>query len=325
MVDDFIFSQSKTDRISQVAINAKIIEVQTVKTEEFGIEWFVQDVVGEGLRLEGATDGSLSAPITFGSNADGPDALSARMNGGAAADGAQPQIPGVFSISQRMDSRNANYRALVRGLNQRTDSDTLVAPRIVLKSGSTGTLSVVDEMYYPASYEPPQVPQNSNVNNNNNTLNDQLTNGVNAGATGIVTPANPTDFTIKELGVTLEVTATVNEDTGLISLELAPEYNTLLGFIDYGSPIGTGELAQDNEILQPVFKSISSTSSIDVLSGQSVVMAGYVRSQKTKLKEDLPLFSWLPVLGKAFSSSSEAYLDRYLLITVDATILNPQN
>ena len=319
LVDDFIFSQSKTDKISQVAINAKIIEVQTVKAEEFGIEWFVQDVVGEGLRLNGASDGSISAPISFGSNASGSDALTTRMN-----DGAQAQIPGVFSISQRVDSRNANYRALLRGLNQRTDSDTLVAPRIVLKSGTTGTLSVIDEMYYPASYEPPQVPQNANANNNNN-VNDLLTNGIGGGSSGVITPANPTDFTVKELGVTLEVTATVNEDTGLISLELAPEYNMLLGFIDYGSDIGFGETAQPNEILQPVFKSISSTSSIDILSGQSVVMAGYVRSQKATLEENLPLFSWVPVLGKAFSSNSKVYVDRYLLITVDATILNPQN
>ena len=92
-------------------------------------------------------------------------------------------LAGVFT--------NPQFQVVLRALNQKKGIDVLSAPKVTTKSGSAATIEIVREFRYPAEYEPPQVPQTTGF-------------GVQP-----VTPATPTTFTMKPVGVRLEVEPTV--------------------------------------------------------------------------------------------------------------------
>jgi general secretion pathway protein D len=156
-----------------------------------------------------------------------------------------------------------------------------------------------------------------------------------------VTPATPTSFETRDLGVELEVEPTVDSDGYTIDLSLSPQITDFEGFINYGTPIqtsqpvylGVGRLQTQtgtktvvltpNDINQPVFSVREVDTQVSLYDGQTVVLGGLIREDVQKVQDKTPIVGDLPLIGGLFRSSNNQRIKRNLLIFVTAGLLDP--
>ena len=124
-------------------------------------------------------------------------------------------------------------------------------PSVVGRSGQRCKVENIKEFIYPTEYDPPEMtapPKGDPAN--------KVPGGI------VVTPANPTAFDVRNVGVTWEVEPVVRAD-GSIEISTTVEDVQFEGFINYGSEINgiineegkeKSVTLTDNRILQPVFK-----------------------------------------------------------------------
>jgi general secretion pathway protein D len=191
-------------------------------------------------------------------------------------------------------------------LNQKKGIDVLSAPKVTTKSGSTAKVEVIREFRYPSEYEPPQIPQSTGT------------------GTQPITPATPTTFTMKPIGVTLEVEPTVGSDNYTIDLRLLPEVTEFDGFVNYGSPIfNRGVEVTPNVINYPVFSQRKVETSVSIYDGQTVILGGLIREDVQKVTDKTPLLGDIPLAGVLFRSQADQHIKRNLVIFVTATLMDP--
>jgi general secretion pathway protein D len=201
---------------------------------------------------------------------------------------------------------NPQFQVVLRALNQKKGIDVLSAPKVTTKSGSSATVEVIREFRYPAEYEPPQVPQTT------------------GSGTQPITPATPTSFEMRPVGVRLEVEPTVGSDNYTIDLRLVPEVTEFEGFINYGSPIlNRGVVVTQNVINYPVFSERKVETSVSIYDGQTVVLGGLMREDVQKVNDKTPLLGDIPMAGALFRSQSDQHIKRNLVIFVTATLIDP--
>jgi general secretion pathway protein D len=157
----------------------------------------------------------------------------------------------------------------------------------------------------------------------------------------IVTPANPTDFTNRELGVTLEVEPVVGADNYTIDLYLSPRVVNFDGFVNYGSPvigprynpasILTGNpsgietyVITPNTMNQPIFSVRSVDTNVTVWDGQTVALGGLIREDVQKVQDKVPLLGDIPLAGRLFRSDVDQTIKKNLIIFVTARLINAQ-
>ncbi len=148
-----------------------------------------------------------------------------------------------------------------------------------------------------------------------------------------VTPANPTAFDVRNVGVTMEVEPNVDADGFTISLNIAPEVVEFEGFINYGSPIQTsatnalGQPVQvtltDNRILQPVFSVRRMQTNVTIWDGQTVAVGGLIREDVQETNDKVPFLGDVPLVGRLFRSTAENHFKRNLMIFVTARLIDP--
>jgi general secretion pathway protein D len=157
-----------------------------------------------------------------------------------------------------------------------------------------------------------------------------------------VTPATPTSFETRDVGVQLEVEPTVGPDGYSIDLSLSPKIQEFQGFVNYGTPIyalapvryyptaaiaqfgGTKQvLLSDNLIRQPVFSVRQVDTQVTVYDGQTVLLGGLMREDVQKVQDKTPIMGDIPLVGSLFRSSSSQRVKRNLLIFVTAGLLDP--
>ena len=117
------------------------------------------------------------------------------------------------------------------------------------RSGQASNVEIVREFIYPTEYEPPELP---------NSVGSSF-----GGDATPVTPATPTAFEKKEVGITLEVLPVADANKRYVDVTLNPSFTDFDGFVNYGSPInsttqdafGNPVTAKvtENAILMPVF------------------------------------------------------------------------
>ena len=108
---------------------------------------------------------------------------------------------------------NADLSMILHMLAQRSDTDLLCAPKIVTKSGENAVIRVVTEYIYPQDYDVQL--QSSSSSGSSSSGGSQ---------SAILAVVEPQNFTMREVGVILDVTPTYSEaNGGTIDLELKPE------------------------------------------------------------------------------------------------------
>lgn len=121
----------------------------------------------------------------------------------------------------------ADLSMILHMLAQRSDTDLLSAPKVVTKSGENAVIKVVTEYIYPQDYDV-QLQSSSSSSGS-------YGGGSQSAILAIVEPQN---FTMREVGVILDVTPTYSEaNGGTIDLELKPQVVDEPTWKNYGMKI----------------------------------------------------------------------------------------
>ena len=109
---------------------------------------------------------------------------------------------------------SADLSMILHMLAQRSDTDLLSAPKVVTKSGENAVIKVVTEYIYPQDYDV-QLQSSSSGSSGSSSGGSQ---------SAILAVVEPQNFTMREVGVILDVTPTYSEaNGGTIDLELKPQ------------------------------------------------------------------------------------------------------
>ena len=259
------------------------------------------------------------------------------------------KAPGIFSV--RGVWAAGDVAMLMRGLDQKKGVDIMENPRMIFSPGMEEQVvfANVREMYYPESYEAPQIGTmsiNTGRQNNNNGNN----NGGRTQAT-VASASHPESFlrfgmtedAVGGVGSILQVhSAEVSEDGHSITIALTVTVNEFEGFVNWGSPIysymwapGTrnadGTTSQsltqieltDNKILQPIFKRRMENTKVTLAPGSVVVIGGMQESKLVRFEDKLPILGDLPLVGRLFRSEGKESVRKALLFFAKVDVIDP--
>ena len=132
----------------------------------------------------------------------------------------------------------ADLSMILHMLSQRSDTDLLSAPKVVTKSGENAVIKVVTEYIYPQDYDVQLQSSGSSSGSSSSS----------GGSSAILAVVEPQNFTMREVGVILDVTPTYSEaNGGTIDLELKPQVVDEPTWMNYGMKIPfSGNSAMQN-------------------------------------------------------------------------------
>ncbi len=121
------------------------------------------------------------------------------------------------------------------------------------------------------------------------------------------------DIEYKSIGINLEVTPQVNS-AGFIKLDIKPEVSSRAGEVTLGGAAGT-------EV--PIISSRKTQTNVIIKDGYTLAIGGLVESTDIDGGTSVPILGKIPLLGRLFSSESDDYKSRNLIIFITAKTLNP--
>jgi general secretion pathway protein D len=334
----------------QIFITCKFVEVSQNNTDELGFDWLLgQFNVGgsSGVFAGGGTSGNspngptaaTNYPFTLNGTPVGGTAVTAGNRSGNAAispdsiDGlisgntnTTNTAPGVFSIAGVFT--DPQFQVVIRALAQKKGTDLMSAPSVTTRSGQRASVEVVREFIYPTEFNPPQIPTQFGA------VGGTTGNAFGGGSSSFpVTPTTPTAFTMRPVGVKMEVDPVIGPDGYTIDLSLAPEVTEFDGFINYGSPIQTSAtdalgnpttvVLTPNIINQPVFSTRKVTTAVTIWDGQTVAMGGLIREDVQDVEDKVPVLGDIPILGRLFQTKAESHVKTNLMVFVTAKLIDP--
>ena len=294
------------------------------------------------------SNGLMTGGLRTGSGAITSGALQNLITSGSAGASATASVaPGVMSLSGIYDT--GSYQMIMRGLSQKKGVDVMSAPSLVISGKeemtfapspderSTNTdsdegcakIEVVRRFIYPKEYDEPQIQSSgSNYNNNNN-------NNSYSGSMPVAAPANPSDWSVEEVGVMLrfQIEPLDNGPGDIVQFKrFEIRVVDFEGFVNYGSPITAGVTNQnsiehitltDNRIDMPIFSRRYINSNPCVYDGHTIVIGGMVQDEVQKVEDKVPVFGDLPLIGRLFRSNAESHIRKNLMVFVTADIIDP--
>lgn len=324
----------KVDVQKQIYITTKFLEVTQDDDDTFGFDWTMGTIgLGDRMLMGGGTTGPRGADynwadMPFGQFGEVSPITAGLRSGQLAASGnsidayilaQQPTLqqgalrsaPGILSVAGILT--NPQFEVVMRAVSQHRGADLLSAPSVVARGGEMAKIEVIREFIYPTEYDPPELPTSS----------QSLTSG---GNTAIATPANPTAFQTRNVGVTLQVDPVIGADGFTIDLNLNPEVVEFEGFINYGVPIiepVSDTVITQNVINMPVFATRRVTTSLTIWDGQTVAVGGLIREDTQHVQDKLPVLGDVPFLGQFFRTETDVSLKRNLTVFVTARLVDP--
>jgi general secretion pathway protein D len=224
--------------------------------------------------------------------------------------------PNYFNFMVQVNQLNADI--MLRALAQKKSTDLLVAPNVIARSGENAKIKIVRRMYYPTSFEAPELPTQQQLTSGDNVLTAPPT----------IKPAQPTDFQEKEVGVTMDVRPQVGPDNYTIDLDLVPTITEFDGFVNYGTPLtapfdGQDFVLSDNVQNVPIFTVRRVKTSVQVYDGHTLVLGGLIKEDTQTIDDKVPVLGDIPLIGRLFRSKVEQTLKRNLMIFVTPKIVTP--
>jgi len=347
LIEQIVIAATQTEPV-QVLVKVTMMKTEERRLKELGFDWMMSPMpVGGGVFIGGGTMGNGSPindipgapnttlslnPLTSGNrsgDAAAPrnslDSLIQETSQGFA--NASRRAPGVLTVHGLFDK--VQFQMIIRALDQTKGIDLLSTPSVVTRSGQRASVQVVREMIYPTEYEPPELP-NSTGNNGNNGGG-----AIGGGGAFPVTPAMPTAFEKRDVGMKLDVEPMVGPNRQFIDLVINPEISDFDGFVNYGSPInssapiagGLGGTAQieitPNEILMPIFSVNRANTALTVANGDTVLIGGLMQERVTSVEDKVPVFGDIPLIGRLFQSKTSKPDRRVIMFFVTVELLDP--
>ncbi len=354
IIEQIIDSIAQTEPVS-VAVRITMIKVEQKRLEELGFDWMLDTFSFGGdswipgaskLNLSGGTTGNGSAitdilplpgaiyptsPITAGNRSgDGAitgDTITSLINAGTTGGRQQNnRAPGILGVNGIVG--NATIQVLMRGLNQKTGVDLMAQPSVTTRSGQAASILLVDEFIYPTEYEAPELP-----NAGGGVALDPGGGLIGVGGSpSIVTPAFPTAFETRDVGISLEVLPVADANKRYVDVTLNPVVSDFEGFVNYGSPINTisdglfgpvTRVLTPNEILMPVFNVQRVNSNLVVADGATIVIGGLMKDEITTINDKTPILGDIPVVGRLFQSDAKEHISTAIIFLVNVELLDP--
>ncbi|MBI2814418.1 MAG: type II secretory pathway, component PulD [Opitutae bacterium] len=313
--------------LRQVEIEAKFMEVQQGALEELGVQW---NLATKATQRDAAQAEYTTVNRTLADafrNSTTAQRISVSGTGQPAAGlnipTPAPTIPGGVLLGAGAGPLanitgivgEFDVQAVIRALSQKSGTELLSAPKLTVLSGNPATITVAQELRYPQSYGQIQ----SQVGTGN------VSGGGSAGVS--ITSGTPQEFTMRNVGVELKVTPTVEEDDYSVSLDLNPKVTEFEGFVEYGGPSvaisGGTTITVPPGFYQPIFAVREVTTKVTIWDGATLVMGGLTREDVKKVSDKVPVLGSLPLVGRLFRNQGESSQKRNLLIFVTANLVSP--
>ncbi len=125
-------------------------------------------------------------------------------------------------------------------------------------------------------------------------------------------------YTLKETGVILKFKPEIMEKTGRVRLKLSPEVSE----IDRSAGIVIGSGANNVFAQVPGFKTRKVDTTVELMDGETLVIAGLLTNNTSKNKTQVPLLGNIPVLGVLFRNSNDVTNDSELVIFITPKIVD---
>jgi general secretion pathway protein D len=200
----------------------------------------------------------------------------------------------------------------LKAIEQNSGADLMSAPSLTVLDGKTAIVKIAQLLRYPQSYGDVQ----AQVSAASQTGGDAVA----------ITAGTPQDFTVQDVGVTLEVTPTVGADDS-IALNLKPKVVEFEGFVEYGGTSiaisGGTTVSVPSGFFQPIFTTREVTTDVTVFDGATVVIGGLTREEVKTVNDKVPVLGDIPLLGNAFRSNSKSTVKRNLTVFVTANLVSP--
>ena len=204
----------------------------------------------------------------------------------------------------------------LKAVEQSSGSDLMSAPSLTVLDGKTAIIKIAQLLRYPQSY--------SDTQSNVGSTGGGQQGGGSAGVT--ITAGTPQDFTVQEVGVTLEVTPTVGADDS-IALNLKPKVTEFEGFVEYGGTSvaisGSTTVTIPSGFFQPIFTTREVSTDVTVFDGATVVIGGLTREEVKTVSDKVPVLGDIPLIGAAFRSSGKSTIKKNLTVFVTANLVSP--
>jgi len=323
--------------IKQVHIEAKFIEVEQKALNELGVNWTLAPTPG-GIGNVNAASNLRSINRVFAQNNTAPKNLTINSqitttvggvttttNNNQTFPNIAPSFPGGMNLGSIANTYSGTVSVLgqetlavaIRAIEESAGSDLMSSPSLTVLDGKTAVIKVAQLLRYPQAYGDIQ----SNVGQ-----------GGGGGALGAantsvaITAGTPQDFTVQEVGVTLEVTPTVAADDS-IALNLKPKVTEFEGFVEYGGTsvalTGGVTVTVPSGFFQPIFSTREVTTDVTVFDGATVVIGGLTREEVKTVDDKVPVLGNLPLIGAAFRSTGKSVQKRSLMVFVTANLVSP--
>lgn len=155
---------------------------------------------------------------------------------------------------------NADLSMILHMLSQRSDTDLLSAPKVLTGPGKEATMKVVTEYIYPTEYDVQLTASGGGSSGGSSS---------GGGSSEILAVVEPQNFTMREVGVILQVTPELSQGGQLINLHLHPQVVSDPTWKNYGMRIPKSSNSQYD-----TFSSVSSIMNSLVSGIQNLVDIG---------------------------------------------------
>ena len=322
--------------IKQVHIEAKFMEVEQKILNELGVNWnlspTMQTIGGVTSQVDPTATARAATNLrsinsVFATN--NSTVRSLNVTGLPAMPQPAPSFPGGINLGNTNQSYSANVGIIgaetlglaIRAIEENAGSDLMSSPSLTVLDGKTAVIKVAQLLRYPQAYGDTQ----SNVGTSGGG-GAGVPGGATSGAAVAITAGTPQDFTIQEVGVTLEVTPTVAADDS-IALNLKPKVTEFEGFVEYGGTSvaisGNITVSVPSGFFQPIFSTREVTTEVTVFDGATVVIGGLTREEVKTIDDKVPVLGSIPLIGAAFRSSGKSIQKKSLMVFVTANLVSP--
>ncbi len=202
-----------------------------------------------------------------------------------------PTTEGQFSVNT--GTGTSNYQILLDFLKTQSDARTLARPRILTLNNETAEINIVTQ----------------------EAIGVTTTTASTGGSSGSTTE----EAERSETGVSLRVTPQINVETGEVTMLVVPR-------VAQAATGGTFTVSGSRSITFKDPEVRTTKSLVRVKDGETIVMGGLIRKEKSETITRLPFFSDIPILGRLFTHRyKDKDKDRELLVFITPHIVKDTN
>jgi type IV pilus assembly protein PilQ len=278
----------------QVAIEARFITINEDDLRDVGVE------MNQQLTSSGA---SLAVPPF--SNRFGPEAVKAISSLSKFGEVDTESGEGNIILSGVLGNRI--FETVIRMIETKSSAVSLSVPRVTVMNNRTARIRKGDKLYYFEEYDTASIDM-----------------GEQGTRTTLVPTGSPTELPI---GLTLDVRVNIGNDMKTIMLGLKPEIVKFIKWESYNYVNSDDDDDDDDDdtmaqIKLPRTNEQMIATSVNVESGETVVLGGLLEQTKSNEVRKIPLLGDLPLVGFLFRRTIKTYEPKNLLIFVTARIIN---